>query len=73
MVFESPKKLIYLPNLDYGDPNGKMGHLACFMGGLFALGAQSKLTSTSKTNMKLAHEITKTCYLMYNKTSKLLV
>jgi len=51
----------------FGDKNGmsvshKMDHLACFSGGMFALGAQG---NTKERDLAIAKNITKTCHENY--------
>jgi len=70
MSFISPGGFLFFPFMEESSPSNTMGHLSCFMGGLLALGAQSKLTATSVTNMKFAKEITRTCYEMYRSSRK---
>lgn len=77
-----PSKYVYfgeLPNGIGGELDPKMDHLVCFIGGLFALGATNGLTEKEAKDMpfwnterekqlKLAKDITNTCYHMYHDT-----
>ncbi|PUU82349.1 glycoside hydrolase [Tuber borchii] len=72
-----------LPNGIGGDLSPKMDHLVCFMPGLFALGATEGLTVEEarkaekgvkwgvrqEEDLKLARELMRTCYEMYNVTA----
>ncbi|ODQ64338.1 hypothetical protein NADFUDRAFT_47558 [Nadsonia fulvescens var. elongata DSM 6958] len=78
-----PNELTFLGELPQGitgSLSNKMDHLVCFMGGLLALGATEGQTledarrgsrwKTSKENdMKLARELTRTCYEIYSQTA----
>ncbi|KAG0133549.1 glycoside hydrolase [Tuber indicum] len=71
-----------LPNGIGGELSPKMDHLVCFMPGLFALGATEGLTVEEarkaekgvkwgvrqEEDLKLARELMRTCYEMYNVT-----
>ncbi|KAL7270982.1 mannosyl-oligosaccharide alpha-1,2-mannosidase [Rhizina undulata] len=71
-----------LPNGIGGEPSPKMDHLVCFLPGNIALGATEGLTvaearragegakwgSRQEEDMKLARELTRTCFEMYNVT-----
>lgn len=78
-----PKGLIFVGELPYG-PNGgfspKMDHLVCFLPGVLALGAtkgvtkkkaleDNLLTTEDMENLKLAEDLAKTCFEIYNATS----
>ncbi|CAZ83467.1 unnamed protein product [Tuber melanosporum] len=72
-----------LPNGIGGELSPKMDHLVCFMPGLFALGATEGLTVEEarkaekgvkwgvrqEEDLKLARELMRTCYEMYNVTA----
>ncbi|ODV63565.1 mannosyl-oligosaccharide 1,2-alpha-mannosidase, partial [Ascoidea rubescens DSM 1968] len=77
-----PNDLTFIGELNNGvdgDLSNKMDHLVCFMGGLLALGTtfgedlneykkkpNSIWTSSKESDLKLAKELTHTCYQMYH-------
>ncbi|PIC26442.1 hypothetical protein B9Z55_019016 [Caenorhabditis nigoni] len=59
-------KLTYTVELNGGQPQHKMGHLACFVPGMFALQAINEDTEEEKSRiMTLAEELAKTCHESY--------
>lgn len=78
-----PNKLVFVGELPYGSNGGfspKMDHLVCFLPGTLALGATKGLTKKQAMensmvnfedleNLKLAEDLTKTCFEMYAVTS----
>eukprot|EP00041_Stephanoeca_diplocostata_P003882 m.38912 g.38912 ORF g.38912 m.38912 type:complete len:320 (+) comp14685_c0_seq3:238-1197(+) len=58
----------YLCDMKNKRPIHKMGHLACFAGGMFALGAKGAPQNRSARYMALAAEITDTCHESYKRT-----
>ncbi|XP_015115798.1 mannosyl-oligosaccharide 1,2-alpha-mannosidase IA isoform X1 [Diachasma alloeum] len=68
MVRKSPSGLVYLMDLKFGRPEHKMGHLACFAGGMFSLGAKTKENQVANKYMEIAAGLTNTCHESYNKT-----
>ncbi|GAM26623.1 hypothetical protein SAMD00019534_097980 [Acytostelium subglobosum LB1] len=61
----------YITNIENGNLTHKMEHLMCFVGGMFALGAQVNITMDQRMNdlhWKAAVELTKTCANSYIKT-----
>jgi len=67
MIFQSsPNKLTYLAELQNGRPNHKMDHLACFAGGMYALGDQGL---RGGKDLLIGGEITKTCHEFYARTA----
>ncbi|ESW19892.1 hypothetical protein PHAVU_006G164400 [Phaseolus vulgaris] len=78
-----PNGLVFVGELPYGlngDFSPKMDHLVCFLPGTLALGATKGLTKKQAMqnnmlnfedleNLKLAEDLTKTCYEMYAVTS----
>ncbi len=68
----SSTKLKFIGEYSNGHVANKMGHLACFSGGLFALTAASKPKELSETEIndlkQLAADITHTCHESYVKT-----
>ncbi|KAK0408930.1 hypothetical protein QR680_004245 [Steinernema hermaphroditum] len=66
MVFKSKGGLTYVAELRNGNPEHKMGHLACFVTGMFALEAEHSDDPARKEKiMKLAEELGKTCHESY--------
>lgn len=47
-----------------------MGHLACFAGGMFALGADGSRTDKAGHYLELGAEIARTCHESYDRTGK---
>ncbi|KAJ3693879.1 hypothetical protein LUZ60_009359 [Juncus effusus] len=78
-----PKGLVFVGELPYGSDGGfspKMDHLVCFLPGTLALGATKGITKKKATeskslsnedleNLKLAEDLAKTCFEMYDVTS----
>ncbi|XP_034942519.1 mannosyl-oligosaccharide alpha-1,2-mannosidase IA [Chelonus insularis] len=69
MVFRSLEGLLYLSDLRFDKPDHKMGHLACFAGGMFALGAKTIKNEKSNEYMEIAKNITNTCHESYDRTA----
>ncbi|XP_044009305.1 mannosyl-oligosaccharide alpha-1,2-mannosidase IA-like isoform X2 [Aphidius gifuensis] len=65
MIMTSKGGLTYLSDLRYDRPDHKMGHLACFAGGMFALGAQVNENEVSNQYMDIGAELTNTCHESY--------
>lgn len=66
MVFTSKKGLKYVAELRGGSPEHKMGHLACFAPGMFALEAHYETDSERKAKvMGLAEDLANTCHESY--------
>lgn len=69
MVRKSPNGLIYVSDLKYERLEHKMDHLACFAGGLFALGAHTLPSHPmSQQYMDIGAGITNTCHQSYIQT-----
>lgn len=47
-----------------------MGHLTCFAGGMFALGADGAPADKTGHHIELGAEIARTCHESYDRTSK---
>lgn len=47
-----------------------MGHLACFAGGMFALGADGSRKDKAGHYLELGAEIARTCHESYDRTGK---
>ncbi|VDM67697.1 unnamed protein product [Strongylus vulgaris] len=66
MIFKSKSGLTYTAELSNGLPQHKMGHLACFSVGMFALQAvNEKAEVDRKSTMRLAEELGRTCHESY--------
>lgn len=48
-----------------------MGHLTCFAGGMFALGADGSRDDKAGHYLQLGAEIAHTCHESYDRTSKI--
>ncbi|KAL1923954.1 uncharacterized protein VTP21DRAFT_6989 [Calcarisporiella thermophila] len=78
--FSGPSALLYIGEMPYArtHPNylrPKMDHLVCFMGGNLALGASGgyplsaiNTTLADRNDLRVAEELTRTCFEMYNRT-----
>uniref|UniRef100_A0A803W761 alpha-1,2-Mannosidase n=1 Tax=Ficedula albicollis TaxID=59894 RepID=A0A803W761_FICAL len=65
LVKKSAGGLTYIAEWRGGILDHKMGHLACFSGGMIALGAQQEPEERRQRHMGLAAEITSTCHESY--------
>ncbi|ETE68063.1 Mannosyl-oligosaccharide 1,2-alpha-mannosidase IC [Ophiophagus hannah] len=65
LVKKSPGGLTYIAEWRGGILDHKMGHLACFSGGMIALGAEHALEEQKQHYLDLAGEITRTCHESY--------
>ncbi|XP_023161428.1 mannosyl-oligosaccharide alpha-1,2-mannosidase IA isoform X3 [Drosophila hydei] len=65
MVRISPNGLTYVSDLKFDRLEHKMDHLACFSGGLFALGAATRQNQHSDKYMEVGKGITNTCHESY--------
>ncbi|XP_026558372.1 mannosyl-oligosaccharide 1,2-alpha-mannosidase IC [Pseudonaja textilis] len=65
LVKKSPGGLTYIAEWRGGILDHKMGHLACFSGGMIALGAEHALEEQKQHYLDLAGEITHTCHESY--------
>uniref|UniRef100_A0A7E4ZXP7 alpha-1,2-Mannosidase n=2 Tax=Panagrellus redivivus TaxID=6233 RepID=A0A7E4ZXP7_PANRE len=70
MLFTSKSGLKYLAELrNLNTPEHKMGHLACFVPGMFALESVNEANSTRKaTLLQLAEDLANTCHESYIRT-----
>lgn len=50
-----------------------MGHLTCFAGGMYALGADGAPDDKTGHHIELAAEIARTCHESYDRTGKPLI
>lgn len=63
-------KLLYLAEMKYDRLETKMDHLACFAGGMFALGSLTfEDESSRQLHLDIAKGLTKTCHESYNRTA----
>lgn len=68
MVMTSPSGLTYVTDMKFDRPENKMDHLACFAGGLFALGANTRQNEHSERFMEVGKGLTNTCHESYIRT-----
>nr|CAD7449359.1 unnamed protein product [Timema bartmani] len=69
MLRVSPGGLTYISDLKFDRLEHKMGHLACFAGGLIGLGAHSLKNDLSDRYMDIADGVTNTCHEAYDRTA----
>ncbi|XP_072103483.1 mannosyl-oligosaccharide 1,2-alpha-mannosidase IA-like isoform X2 [Mobula birostris] len=69
LVRRSASGLTYIAEWRGGILDHKMGHLACFSGGMLAMGADDAPADKSKHYMELAAEITFTCHESYKRSA----
>ncbi|XP_017055275.1 mannosyl-oligosaccharide alpha-1,2-mannosidase IA isoform X1 [Drosophila ficusphila] len=65
MVRTSPGGLTYVSDLKFDRLEHKMDHLACFSGGLFALGAATRQNDYTDKYMEVGKGIANTCHESY--------
>jgi len=70
LVKKSAGGLTYIAEWRGGILDHKMGHLACFSGGMIALGAEHGGEERKQHYMDLAAEITNTCHESYARSGK---
>uniref|UniRef100_A0A7M4G250 alpha-1,2-Mannosidase n=2 Tax=Crocodylus porosus TaxID=8502 RepID=A0A7M4G250_CROPO len=68
LVKKSAGGLTYIAEWRGGILDHKMGHLACFSGGMIALGAEHAGGEQKQQHMDLAAEITHTCHESYSRS-----
>ncbi|NXT08218.1 MA1C1 mannosidase, partial [Prunella fulvescens] len=68
LVKKSAGGLTYIAEWRGGILDHKMGHLACFSGGMIALGAEHGTGDRRQRHMELAAEITSTCHESYTRS-----
>lgn len=68
LVQRSHSGLIYLAEMKYDRLEHKMDHLACFSGGMFALGGQSMNQEDKNHYTELGAQITRTCHESYDRS-----
>lgn len=69
LVQTSKSGLKYLADLKYDRIEHKMDHLACFAGGLFAIGSEYMPADRKDYYLQLGKEITNTCHESYDRTA----
>ncbi|KAM8952961.1 mannosyl-oligosaccharide 1,2-alpha-mannosidase IA [Pelodytes ibericus] len=69
LIRKSSSGLTYIAEWKGGQLEHKMGHLTCFAGGMFALGADSAPADKTGHHMELAAEIARTCHESYDRTT----
>ena len=71
LVQKSSSGLVYLADMRYGRLEHKMGHLACFSAGMFALGAKSSAHDDKRAEhyLKLGESLGETCHQSYIRTA----
>ncbi|CAB3987592.1 Mannosyl-oligosaccharide 1,2-alpha-mannosidase IB [Paramuricea clavata] len=69
MVQKSSSGLTYVAEYRFGSLEHKMGHLACFSGGMFALGAAGSRNNKKDHYVDLGARITNTCHESYKRTA----
>lgn len=68
LVLKSHSGLTYLAESKFDRLEHKMDHLACFAGGMYALGAKAIENDVSKTHMEIAEGLANTCHESYART-----
>uniref|UniRef100_A0A8C4RKK5 alpha-1,2-Mannosidase n=1 Tax=Erpetoichthys calabaricus TaxID=27687 RepID=A0A8C4RKK5_ERPCA len=69
LIRKSSGGLTYIAEWKGGLLEHKMGHLTCFAGGMFALGADGAPDDKTGHQMELAAEIARTCHESYTRTN----
>lgn len=72
LVQKSPGGLTYMAEWRGGILDHKMGHLACFSGGMIGIGADDGASEKRQHYLDLAAEITHTCHESYTRSGKCL-
>ncbi|KAK2723552.1 mannosyl-oligosaccharide alpha-1,2-mannosidase IA-like [Artemia franciscana] len=65
MIRESRDSLLYVSDMKNQILDQKMGHLACFSGGMFALGSQNLPNSSAARHLYIGKGLTNTCHESY--------
>ncbi|XP_063091163.1 mannosyl-oligosaccharide 1,2-alpha-mannosidase IA isoform X2 [Cavia porcellus] len=68
LIHKSSGGLTYIAEWKGGLLEHKMGHLTCFAGGMFALGAKEAPKALARHYLELGAEIARTCHESYNRT-----
>ncbi|XP_043930344.1 mannosyl-oligosaccharide 1,2-alpha-mannosidase IA [Protopterus annectens] len=69
LIRKSNGGLTYIAEWKGGLLEHKMGHLTCFAGGMYALGADGADSDKTGHHMELAAEIARTCHESYDRTA----
>ncbi|XP_012260571.1 mannosyl-oligosaccharide 1,2-alpha-mannosidase IA isoform X2 [Athalia rosae] len=69
MIVKSKGGLIYASDLKYDRLEHKMGHLACFSGGMFGLGGKTLENEAASKYMEVAAGLTNTCHESYDRAA----
>ncbi|OCT80295.1 mannosyl-oligosaccharide 1,2-alpha-mannosidase IA [Xenopus laevis] len=69
LIRKSSSGLTYIAEWKGGLLEHKMGHLTCFAGGMFALGADGAPEDKTGHQIELAAEIARTCHESYDRTT----
>ncbi|EDV24520.1 uncharacterized protein TRIADDRAFT_25880 [Trichoplax adhaerens] len=69
LVKKSWSGLTFVAQSNYGSIENRMEHLACFSGGMFALGAKGAPKKMAATYLNLGREIGNTCHESYIRTA----
>ncbi|XP_053317297.1 mannosyl-oligosaccharide 1,2-alpha-mannosidase IA [Spea bombifrons] len=69
LIRKSSNGLTYIAEWKGGLLEHKMGHLTCFAGGMFALGADGAPGEKTGHHIELAAEIARTCHESYDRTT----
>uniref|UniRef100_A0A8C0H4V5 alpha-1,2-Mannosidase n=1 Tax=Chelonoidis abingdonii TaxID=106734 RepID=A0A8C0H4V5_CHEAB len=69
LIRKSSGGLTYIAEWKGGLLEHKMGHLTCFAGGMFALGADGAPNGKTGHHIELGAEIARTCHESYDRTS----
>lgn len=70
LIKKSRGGLTFIGEWKNGHLEKKMGHLACFAGGMFALGADGSRMDKAGHYLELGAEIARTCHESYDRTGK---
>ncbi|XP_019724712.1 mannosyl-oligosaccharide 1,2-alpha-mannosidase IA [Hippocampus comes] len=69
LVQKSPGGLTYMAEWRGGILDHKMGHLACFSGGMIGIGADEGAPDKRRHYLDLAAEVTRTCHESYDRSA----
>ncbi|XP_048348063.1 mannosyl-oligosaccharide 1,2-alpha-mannosidase IA [Sphaerodactylus townsendi] len=69
LIRKSSSGLMYIAEWKGGLLEHKMGHLTCFAGGMFVLGADGAPADKTERHIELGAEIARTCHESYDRTS----
>jgi mannosyl-oligosaccharide alpha-1,2-mannosidase len=69
LVKRTNSGMMYITDMKNGRSDGKMQHLTCFAGGMFALGATHATNGQSDHYMELARGVANVCHESYQRTA----